>query len=97
MAEDRLDKLFGMLCLTLCSVGTMLLFTPETANIYFSIGRYFVYAAFVVGLVSITLIWRRSFKLRGWKNHIMSLIKSVVLVCIFSVAFVILVVSHSGI
>lgn len=97
MVEDRFDKFFGVLCFALCSLGTMLLFIPETANIYFSIGRYFIYTAFIIGLISISLIWYRSFKLSGWKNHVMSLIKSAVLVCIFSVAFIILIVSHSGI
>jgi hypothetical protein len=97
MVENRFDKFFGVLCFALCSLVTMLLFIPEAANLYFSIGRYFIYAAFIVGLISITLIWYRSFKLSGWRNHLLSLIKSVVLVCIFSVAFIILIVSHSGI
>jgi hypothetical protein len=95
--ELRVDKFVWVLACSLCTIATAFLFVPALANFYFAFGRYFIYLALLVGLAAIALIWHRSYKLKGWRNHGMAAIKTVVLVAVFSVAFVILIVSHSGI
>ena len=94
---QRLDKILGIFCFSICTVTTALLFIPETGDLYFSFGRYLLCVAFAFGLAAIVLFWYRSIKLAGWKNHIQALIKSVALVGVFSFAYIILAVSHSGI
>jgi len=47
--------------------------------------------------VAIVLTWLRSFKLKGLKSHIMAGIKTLVMCGIFATAFIILIVTHSGI
>ena len=93
----RIDILVWVLAVGICVTTTLLLFIPATGNIYFSVGRNLINVVFFIGLISIGLIWVRSFKLKGWRNHIMAVIKSAVLVTIFVAAYVILAVSHSGI
>jgi hypothetical protein len=95
--DYRVDKFFAVLGFALCSIITALLFNPVTANFYFSFGRYFIYLALAVFIIAITLTWIRSFKLKGAKNHIMASIKTLVMCGVFTVAFIILVVTHSGI
>ncbi len=95
--DYRVDKFLAVLGFALCSIITALLFNPVTANFYFSYGRYFIYVALVVFIVAIVLTWLRSFKLKGVKNHIMSGIKTLVMCGIFATAFIILIVTHSGI
>lgn len=93
----RIDRFLWVLAFSLCTVATAFLFIPDLANLYFSYGRYFIYAAFFTGLVAILLTWCRSFRLKGWRNHIMAAIKTIALAGVFSASFVILIVSHSGI
>lgn len=95
--EQRLDRFVWVLACSLCTVATAFLFIPALANFYFSYGRYFIYLAFIVGLVAVVLTWYRSYRLQGWRNHVMSAIKTVVLIAVFSAAFIILIVTHSGI
>ena len=95
--ELRIDRFVWVLACSLCTVATAFLFVPDLANIYFSYGRYFVYLAFFVGLMAISLTWYRSYKLKGWRNHVMALIKTIVLIGIFTSTFIILIVTHSGI
>lgn len=93
----RIDRFVWALACSLCTVATAFLFIPALANLYFSYGRYFIYAAFFISLVAILLTWYRSFRLKGWRNHVMAAIKTIVLAGVFSASFVILIVSHSGI
>lgn len=93
----RIDRFVWGLACCLCVVATVFLFVPALANFYFAYGRYFIYVAFIVGLVAIVLTWYRSHRLQGWRNHVIAAIKTVVLVIVFSVACIILIVSHSGI
>ena len=95
--DSRVVKFLAAFGFALCSITTALLFNPATANFYFSHGRYFIYVALVVFIVAIILTWVRSFKLKGAKNHIMSAIKTLVMCSIFATAFIILIVTHSGI
>jgi uncharacterized membrane protein len=95
--ELRIDKFVWVLAVSLCTIVTAFLFIPALANFYFSFGRYFIYLGLFVGLYAIALIWYRSYKLGGWRNHGMAAIKTIVFVAVFSVAFVILIASHSGI
>lgn len=95
--EQRIDRFVWVLACSLCTVSTAFLFIPVLANFYFSYGRYFIYLAFIIGLVAIALTWYRSYRLKGWRNHVMAVIKTVVLVAVFSAAFIILIVTHSGI
>ena len=95
--DSRIDNFLAVSGFALCSITTALLFNPATANFYFSYGRYFIYVAFVVFIAAIILTWVRSFKLKSVKNHIMSGIKSLVMCGIFATAFIILIVTHSGI
>ena len=95
--DYRLDKFFGFLGFALCTVTTALLFNPSTGHYYFSFGRYIIYLALAFFLVAIVLTWVRSFKLKGWQNHTMALIKTLLIFGVFSIAFTILIASHSGI
>ncbi len=95
--DYRVDKFLAVLGFALCSITTALLFNSVTANFYFSHGRYFVYLALAVFVVAIVLTWLRSFKLKGVKNHIMAGIKTLVMCGVFATAFIILIVTHSGI
>ena len=95
--EQRIDRFVWVLACSLCTVSTAFLFIPDLANFYFSFGRYFIYLAFIIGLAAIVLTWFRSYRLQGWRNYVIAAIKTVVLVAVFSVAFIILIVTHSGI
>lgn len=95
--ELRFDNFVWILACTLCTVATSLLFVPALAEFYFAFGRYVVFLAFIVGLVAIALIWYRSIKGKGWRNHLIALAKTAVLTVVFSAALVVLIVSHSGI
>jgi hypothetical protein len=95
--ESKLGNFLWVSCFALCTVCTSLLFVSFTANLYFSYGRYLIYLAFVVGAAALILIWYRSYKLAGWKNRSIPLLKSLVLVVVFCTSFAILAVSHSGI
>ncbi len=95
--ELRIDNFVWVLACTICTVTTAFLLNPSLANLYFSFGRYFIYFAFLIGSGAIGLIWFRSYKLKGWRNHAMAAIKTIVFAAIFFTAFVILIVSHSGI
>lgn len=91
--ELRFDNFVWILACTLCTVATSLFFVSALVDFYFAFGRYVVYLAFIVGLVAIALVWYRSIKVKGWRNHLIALAKTAV----FSAALVVLIISHSGI
>jgi hypothetical protein len=93
----RIDRFVWVLACSLCTVATAFLFIPALANLYFSHGRYFIYASFCIGLGAILLTWCRSFRLQGWRNHVMAAIKTLVLASVFFASFLVLIVTHSGI
>ena len=95
--EQRIDRFVWVLACSLCTAATAFLFIPALANFYFSYGRYFIYLSFIIGLVAIVLTWYRSYRLRGWRNYVMAVIKTIVLMAVFSAAFIILIVTHGGI
>lgn len=95
--ELRIDKYLWISACLLSLSTTSLLFIPLTASLYFSLARYIIYVVLAVGLAASVLIWHRSFKLSGWRNHVMALLKSVVLFFSCSSAVVVFIMSHSGI
>jgi len=95
--EARIDKIVWLLACIICIATTVMLFIPITGSPYFLVGRYGMYLAFFVSLFAISLTWARSIKLKGWRNHILATIKTVVLISVFSIAYVILAAFHSGI
>ena len=95
--ELRFDNFVWILACTLCTVATSLFFVSALVDFYFAFGRYVVYLAFIVGLVAIALVWYRSIKVKGWRNHLIALAKTAVFTAVFSAALVVLIISHSGI
>jgi hypothetical protein len=95
--ELRLDNFVWVLGCTLCTVATALLFVPALVDFYFAYGRYVICLAIIVGLVATALVWYRSIKVKGWRNHLIASVKTAVFIAVFSAALMVLIVSHSGI
>jgi hypothetical protein len=85
---------YFLLSITL-AISTVVSFFTEFISAYFYVfGRYTITLSLVIGCASLILFWRNSFIENTAKSYILSLIKSVVLICIIGTCFFIVAVSH---
>lgn len=93
----RVDRLWWVFSCVFFIFSTVLLFIPALSDLYLSIGRYIIYFAFFISAIAVALTWHHSYKLKGWRNYAMAVIKTLVLAGISFIALVMFIASKSGI